>query len=127
MSETYYRPRSTAYLALTCKCPNCGTGPLFSGFLDIVSNCSVCKQDLSQSDAGDGPAVFVILIAGLVIVAGALYVEVNFQPPYWLHAMIWLPLGLALPLALLRPVKAWLSIKQFQKQAHLGRLDLDEH
>ena len=123
--ETYYKPRSTIYLALMGKCPRCGSGSLFSGFLDIAPECASCGQDLSESDAGDGPAVFVILIAGLGIVASALYVEVNFQPPYWLHATIWLPLGLGLPLALLRPIKAWLSVKQFQKQAQQGRLDLD--
>jgi len=116
-------PLKTAFKA---RCPRCGQGPLFSTFLGFADECSDCRQDYSKIDAGDGPAVFVILIAGFLIVAAALYVEVVYQPPYWLHAVLWLPIGLALPIAMLRPMKAWLAAKQYQNNAALGVLDLGD-
>ena len=94
--------------------------------MDFADDCSACGQDYSQIDAGDGPAVFIILIAGFIIVAAALYTEVAYQPPYWVHAALWLPIGLFLPILMLRPMKAWLAAKQYQNNAALGRLDLDE-
>lgn len=122
-AETFYPAQSPLKTALKARCPRCGQGALFLGYLDFQSQCGTCGQDFSEIDAGDGPAVFVILFAGLVIVGAALYVEVHFQPAFWIHASIWLPLGLALPLLMLRPMKAWLAAKQFQKKAALGQLD----
>ena len=49
---------------LACRCPNCGEGPLFEGFLRITPRCEACAADLRSADTGDGPAVFVILIGG---------------------------------------------------------------
>lgn len=116
--------QSPLVTALKARCPKCGQGALFSGYLNFPPHCGTCGQDFSDIDAGDGPAVFVILLAGLVIVGSALYVEVTYQPAYWVHAFLWLPLGLFLPLVLLRPMKAWLAAKQFQNNAALGQLDL---
>jgi uncharacterized protein (DUF983 family) len=72
-------------------------------------------------DPADGPAVFVILIAGFVVVAAALIVEVNFHPPYWLHFVLWLPLILALSLIMLRPFKGVLVALQYRHRAAEGR------
>ena len=82
---------------LTCRCPRCGKGKLFSGFLTIRAKCDVCGLDYSFVDAGDGPAVFIILIVGFIVTGGALFVEVTYQPPYWVHAALWLPIGIGLP------------------------------
>ena len=122
-AQDFYPAQSPLTTALKARCPRCGQGALFSGYLNFQPSCDTCGQDFSQIDAGDGPAVFVILLAGLAIVGGALYVEVHYQPPYWVHAVLWLPLGLILPLIMLRPMKAWLAAKQFQKNAALGQLD----
>lgn len=85
--------------------------------------CQVCGLDYSKVDTGDGPAVFIILIAGFLIVGLALIVEVTYQPPYWVHAAIFLPLGLLLPAALLRPFKATLVALQYHNSAREGRRD----
>lgn len=74
-------------------------------------------------DSGDGPAVFVILLAGFVVVGAALIVEVMYQPSYWVHALLWLPLGILLPLALLRPFKGILLCLQYHNKAEEGRLE----
>lgn len=74
-------------------------------------------------DSGDGPAVFVILIAGFIVVVGALVVEVAYQPSYWVHAALWLPIGIGLPLLLLRPFKGVLLCLQYHNKAEEGRVD----
>jgi uncharacterized protein (DUF983 family) len=107
------------------RCPRCGEGRLFRGFLTVDKNCSHCDLDYSYADAGDGPAVFVILIIGFIVVGSALWTEVNLNPPLWLHFIIWLPLTVILSLAALRLIKGVLLTLQYSKQAAEGRLDND--
>ena len=77
---------------------------MFKGFLSLKPRCEACGLDYTFIDSGDGPAVFVMLFAGFVVVASALAVEVAWQPPYWLHAVLWLPLILITTLGPLRSV-----------------------
>jgi uncharacterized protein (DUF983 family) len=97
MSNIHARPAlsQTILRGIACKCPRCGKGKLFSGFLTLRPACEACEQDYAFIDAGDGPAVFIILIAGFIVVAAALIVEVKYQPPLWLHAALWIPLVIA--------------------------------
>lgn len=90
---------------LLCRCPNCGQGRLFTGFLTVVERCEVCGTDLRAHDTGDGPAVFIILILGFIVVGAALAVEMAYAPPLWVHAILWPPLVLAGSFGLLRPFK----------------------
>ena len=110
--------------ALTCRCPACGEGKLFQGFLTLRPRCDKCSLDYDFSDAGDGPAVFIILAAGFIVVFAALIVEFTYQPPFWLHAVLWLPLILAVTLLPLRPTKALLIALQYRHKAAEGRLDM---
>ncbi|MFD0988375.1 DUF983 domain-containing protein [Methyloligella solikamskensis] len=112
----------TAWRGIAGKCPDCGQGSLYSGFLTLKSECDACGRDFTAADAGDGPAIFVMLITGFIIVGAALFVEVYYQPPYWFHALLWLPLGIVLPLAMLRPLKGLLLALQYRHQAAEGRL-----
>jgi uncharacterized protein (DUF983 family) len=95
---------------------------LFAGYLTVAPRCSACGLDYAGFDAGDGPAVFVILIVGAVIAGSALLVEANFQPPYWVHAVLWLPATAVLTFVLLRLAKALLLVLQYKHQAREGRL-----
>lgn len=104
-------------------CPRCGEGRLFSGVLSIGKRCSVCGLDYSFADAGDGPAVFVILIVGFIVVGLALWLEVTFNPPLWLHFILWIPLVLVLSLGALRLAKGVLVTLQYRNKAAEGRLD----
>jgi uncharacterized protein (DUF983 family) len=105
------------------QCPRCGQGRLFSGFLTVAPRCSNCGLDYTFIDSGDGPAVFIILIVGFVVVGLALYVEVAYMPPIWLHMLLWLPLTLILALGGLRPLKGMMIGQQYRHKAEEGRLD----
>jgi uncharacterized protein (DUF983 family) len=80
----------------------------------VRPRCETCGLDLSAQDAGDGPAVFVILILGALVVGLAIWVEVLFAPPLWVHAIVWLPVTLAGALLMLRPLKAGLIALQYR-------------
>ena len=108
---------------LTGHCPNCGEGPLFEGFLKVSPVCEACGFDLAKADSGDGPAVFVILIAGFFVAFSALITEINFHPPVWVHLVIWLPLTVIVCLGLLRPFKGVLLAAQFMNKASQARHD----
>ncbi|MFG1402777.1 DUF983 domain-containing protein [Xanthobacter sediminis] len=105
------------------RCPRCGRGRLFKGFLGLAPACTACGLDYGFADSGDGPAVFVILIGGSVVVAAALWVEAVFEPPLWVHAVLWIPATLAVTLGLLRPLKGLLVALQYRNRAAEGRLD----
>jgi len=108
---------------LTGRCPNCGEGPLFDGFLAISPRCEACGYDLSKADSGDGPAVFVILIGGCLVAFAALFTEVAVHPPVWVHLVIWLPVTAVVCLALLRPMKGVMVAAQFKNKASQARHD----
>jgi uncharacterized protein (DUF983 family) len=115
-------PPSLLKSALLCRCPRCGEGRLFAGFLDPAPRCEACDLDYRFVDSGDGPAVFVILVVGFVVVAAALVTEVKYAPPYWVHAVLWVPMILILSLGLLRPLKAAMIGLQYRHKAREGRL-----
>ena len=115
-------PPGIIYATLMSRCPRCGRGPLFRGFLDIAPACSACGLSFAGFEAGDGPAVFIILIVGTIAAGGALVMEVNFQPPYWVQGVIWGPTVIILSLGLLRPLKAGLIALQYKHRAEEGRL-----
>jgi uncharacterized protein (DUF983 family) len=102
---------------LACRCPKCGEGPLFEGFLRVMPRCEACGFDLRSADSGDGPAVFVILIGGFLVCFLALFTEVAFHPPVWVHLVLWLPLAAIVCLGLLRPFKGVLIALQFHNKA----------
>lgn len=105
------------------RCPRCGEGRLFSNVLTVAPRCSNCRLDYAFADAGDGPAVFVILIIGFIVVGSALWMEVTVNPPLWVHFMLWIPLTLVLSLGALRLIKGVLITLQYANKAAEGRLD----
>ncbi|GGB07937.1 membrane protein [Brucella endophytica] len=105
------------------RCPRCGEGRLFDGYLSTAKQCDHCGLDYSFADSGDGPAAFVILIIGFVVVGLALWMEVTWNPPLWLHFLLWVPLAIILSLALLRCIKGILITLQYRNKAAEGRLD----
>ncbi len=118
-----YPPISALGTGLGGRCPRCGVGTMFRGFLDLAPRCEPCGLDFSFADSGDGPAVFVTLIAGFLVLGAALAVDVVYEPPIWVHIVIFLPLTLAVCLGLLRPLKGLLVASQYKNKAAPGRLD----
>jgi uncharacterized protein (DUF983 family) len=102
---------------LSCACPRCGKGKLFKGYVTLRPKCDVCGLEYSFADSGDGPAVFIILIAGFIVVGAALVTEILYQPPFWVHAVLWLPLILIVTLGPLRPMKGLLIALQYHHKA----------
>ena len=117
------RGTSPFMAGITCLCPRCGAGDLFSGFLKVAPACENCGLDYSFADAGDGPAVFVVLFTGLIVATAAVIVELVYRPPYWVHAVVWGPLILVISLRLLRPAKGLLIALQYRHKAAEGRFD----
>ena len=127
MTPAARRGSVSPYVAgLTGRCPQCGQGKLFDGFLALRQRCDNCGLDYSFADAGDGPAVFVMFIAGFIVVGTALVVEIKYAPPLWLHALLWIPLILLVTLAPLRLIKGLLIALQFHHDAAEGRLDRED-
>ena len=101
---------------LLCRCPNYGQGRLFQGFLKVRPVCEVCGYDLAKIETGDGPATFIMQIAGFIVAFSALHVEIRYRPPMWLHLVVWIPLAAILALALMRPGKGLMTALQMRNQ-----------
>src|ERR1019366_5916378 len=112
---------NTARCAIIGLCPQCGQGPLFEGYIKLRPNCPSCGLDYAMFDAGDGPAVFGILIVGAIVCGLALFVEFHFHPPFWVHAVLWLPLILILTFGFLRLTKSTPLVMQYKHKAGEGR------
>jgi uncharacterized protein (DUF983 family) len=111
---------------LACVCPRCGKGKLFQGFLTPRPRCDACGLDYGFADSGDGPAVFIMFLAGFIVVGAALVTEVVYRPPFWVHAMLWLPLILIVTLGPLRPIKGLMIALQYHHKAAEGRFGGEE-
>lgn len=114
------RPTATE-AALGAKCPRCGQGKLFAGFLTLREACPACGLDYAEADSGDGPAFFVMSVVGLASVAVAFALRFALDLPAGAVVLIAAALILVLTLLLLRPVKALLVAQQFQRDAREGR------
>ena len=119
-----YPPISAISTGLAGRCPRCGEGHMFRGFLSVAPRCESCGLDFAFADSGDGPAVFVTLIAGFLVLGLALAVDVAYEPPVWIYLVIFAPLTLLVCLGLLRPLKGLLIASQYKNKAAPGRLDL---
>lgn len=127
MSEdsAYFPPVDPVRTGMRGCCPRCGQGKLFDGVLAVKPRCAACGLDYSFADSGDGPAVFVILIVGFIIIGSVLWLEVNYSPPIWLHILLFAPLTVALSLLALRWCKGILIAMQYRHNAREGRISSD--
>jgi uncharacterized protein (DUF983 family) len=105
---------------LLCRCPRCGRGRLFAGFLSVAPQCTSCGLDLGFASSGDGPAVFVIFIVSPLVILMAMVLEAVAHPAPYVHLIVWLPMTVILCLALLRPFKATIVALQYRHGAAEG-------
>ena len=103
--------------AFLSRCPRCGEGKLYKGFLKVVDRCAVCGLNLGAQDTGDGPVAFIVLIVGAIVVGLALWVEDSYSPPMWVHVVLWPPLIIGLSLYLLQLLKSLLIALQFKHRS----------
>jgi uncharacterized protein (DUF983 family) len=121
------QPRSVSplFAGLLARCPRCGRGPLFKNVLELREGCDGCGLSYRFIDTGDGPAVFAIFILGFLVLGLALYVEFTYEPPVWVHLVLWGALTPLIALGLLRLLKGGLIALQFRNQAEEGRIAPD--
>ncbi|NKB46144.1 MAG: DUF983 domain-containing protein [Alphaproteobacteria bacterium] len=101
-------------VAFTARCPRCGEGKLYDGYLTVAKSCSVCGLGLAGHDTGDGPAFFIMLPLCIIVAVLALLTDINFRPPMWVHMTLW-PLAIIGAVTLtLRPVKAVMIALQYR-------------
>ena len=111
--------------ALLGLCPRCGARTLFEGLARFAPQCAACGLDYAQFNVGDGPAAFLTMVVGALVVGLALWVQLSFEPPFWVHVVLWVPLTVAAVVWGLRAGKAALLAIEYQRQAHeAGRDDL---
>ncbi|CAN5159874.1 DUF983 domain-containing protein [soil metagenome] len=114
------RAPSSLRAGLLCRCPRCGEGALYSGFLKLAKRCDRCGQDFGFAEPADGPAFFVMTGVGILVIAVWGWAVVAFQPPIWLQFATVFPALLVGCLGTLRPVKAWLVAEQYIHKASEG-------
>jgi uncharacterized protein (DUF983 family) len=122
MTENYYPPLSVVSTGIKGKCPRCGRGNLFDGYLTVAKSCRSCGLSFAFADAGDGAAWFVMLFACVVGVGSTLGVEVAYSPPWWVHVLIAIPALIIAPMLMLRPMKGLMLCQQWKTGAEEGRL-----
>jgi uncharacterized protein (DUF983 family) len=109
--------------AIAGRCPRCGQGRLFRGFLKIAGACDACGLDFSHHDAADGPTVFVTFFVGIVAAVGAVWLDLSQNPPLWIHFVIWPIVVTGLSVGLLRPFKGFFVGVQYKYRAVDRNLD----
>ncbi|CEJ09765.1 DUF983 domain-containing protein [Phreatobacter sp. AB_2022a] len=122
MSERVWPELPPFQTGIRGRCPRCGEGHLFQGFLKLRPQCEVCGLDYSFADPADGPAFFVMMFACVPVVILALWLEVKYQAPLWVHLVTTLPFGILTCVPPLRPLKGWLVASQYYFKAEEGRL-----
>ncbi len=108
---------STVEVALKGLCPRCGAPTLFDGMAKFADKCRACGLDFAQFNVGDGPAAFLTLILGAVIVALAITLELTVHPPFWVHMILWIPLTAGAVVLALRASKAALLALEYRNKA----------
>ena len=109
-------------VALKGLCPQCGAKTLFAGTARFAPRCPACGLDFTMFNVGDGPAAFLTLIIGTIIVALAIALELSVHPPLWVHMLIWIPVTAASVLLSLRAAKGALIAAEYRNAAREGRL-----
>ncbi len=121
-SEKIYPKLPAMQTGIRGKCPRCGEGKIFDGFLSVAPGCKVCGLSYSFADPADGPAFFIQMLFSIPVVIFALWFEVKIEPPVWAHFLTTMPMLLLSCILPLRPLKGWLIASQFFFKAEEGRL-----
>ncbi len=116
LPEQEYVEPTLARASFGCLCPRCGKGPLFDRVLVLKERCPVCGLEFAEMDVGDAMAVPLIIVVGAFAVAAAFWVEFRFNPPLWVHAVLWPAVVIPITVVLMRPSKAFLIVQQYRTQ-----------
>jgi len=109
--------------ALSGLCPQCGAKTLFAGLAKFADRCGNCGLDYSSFNVGDGPAALLTLVIGALVIVLAITVDVAFNPPFWVQALIWVPVTVALTFWSLRVAKGALLAAEYRNKAGEAGMD----
>ena len=121
--SAHYPPLDPVRAGMKGLCPRCGQGRLFNGLMTLRPACTVCGLDYGFAEPGDGPVVFVAILAGAIVLGGALWLQARFDPPLWVHFLLWTPLAAIVTLGLTRMIKGILIDLQYRNKAGQGEID----
>lgn len=107
--------------ALFGLCPKCGERTLFESVTAFAPRCRACALDFSAFNVGDGPAAFLTLIIGAAVTGLALWLELTWQPPFWVHAVLWVPITIGAVIWGLRAGKSALLAAEYKRRAGEGQ------
>lgn len=107
---------------LLCRCPRCGKGALFSGFLTLAPRCAVCGLDTRFADTGDGPSFFASFLGGFLTLLVGVYAQIVYSPDWWVYALL-LIVGMVATVLMIRPMKGVLVALQYANKAEQGRFE----
>jgi uncharacterized protein (DUF983 family) len=124
MEQRNSSPQWILSVAARSACPQCGKGRLFDGFLTLAKRCDVCGLDYSFADPADGPAFFAMMGMGVPVTALAVWIELAFEPPLWVHAITTLPALLLMCILPLRFLKGALVASQYVNKAEETRFTI---
>ena len=116
-------PPTILDVALKGLCPRCGASTLFRGWLKFADRCTACKLHIGAFNVGDGPAAFLTLILGTIVVAAAVVLEVAVHPPWWVHVLLWIPITTAGVIGSLRIAKGALIAVEYRNAARDGLVE----
>ena len=111
-----------ALVAFKGLCPRCGAATLFAGPTRFAERCRACGLDFTRFNVGDGPAAFLTLIVGGLLVGVAVTLQLTIEPPLWLLALILIPLATVAVMGALRIAKAALLALEYRNAAGEGRI-----
>jgi uncharacterized protein (DUF983 family) len=122
--ESILKKDSILKTGLKCRCPRCGKGRLFNGFLTLAPRCEVCGLDYSFADPADGPAFFVMMTMAIPATAFGIWIELTYEPSLWLHFITTLPFLLLTCIPPIRPFKGMLVASQYVNKAEEVRFEI---
>jgi uncharacterized protein (DUF983 family) len=109
------------------KCPHCHEGDLFAGILKLATNCPKCGTSFKDAETADGPAFFVMTIAGFLLTPVLLVLLLGFKLSPLILMAIMTPLTLVTCIGLLRPFKASIYALQIHKRFKEAKAKDYEH
>lgn len=100
------------------RCPHCGEGRLFDGYLKVTDSCAACGEVLKHHRADDGPAYLTILVVGHILGFVMHFVWVQFRPEPLVFATVLTVVAVGLSLWLLPRFKGAIVGFQWARRMH---------
>ena len=75
-------------------------------------------MNYSEYQIGEADSFFVILIVGIIMLSGIIFLELNYEPDIYLLFIFSLPLTVICSLLITRPTKSFFYISHIKSRQH---------